>query len=57
MQLPPQTIRRVDVLPDGRFVGVLGELNPATGEPVDPAIQIHIVQHWFEELKRLVPTN
>ena len=41
---PPQTIRRVDVLPDGRFVGVLGELNPATGEPVDPAFQIHIVQ-------------
>ena len=54
---PPQTIRRVDVLPDGRFVGVLGELNPVTGEPVDPAFQIHIVQHWFEELKRLVPTN
>jgi Tol biopolymer transport system component len=39
-----------DIFPDGRFVMVRGP---------DPraAREIVIVQHWFEELKRLVPRN
>jgi len=39
-----------DVLPDGRFVMVRG---------ADPSgsREIVIVQNWFEELKRLVPTK
>ena len=41
---------RYDVLPDGRFVMIRGP---------DPnaAREIVVVQHWFEELKRLVPTR
>jgi Tol biopolymer transport system component len=39
-----------DVLPDGRFVMVRGADSFGAREIV-------IVQHWFEELKRLVPAN
>jgi len=39
-----------DILPDGRFVMVRG---------ADPSgsREIVLVQNWFEELKRLVPTK
>jgi hypothetical protein len=39
-----------DVAPDGRFVMI------RRGESAGPA-QINVVQNWFEELKRLVPTE
>ena len=39
-----------DVLPDGRFVMIRGADPTGTREIV-------LVQHWFEELKRLVPTK
>lgn len=38
-----------DVLPDGRFVMVRGADPSRSREFV-------LVQHWFDELKRLVPT-
>ncbi len=37
-----------DIAPDGRFLMIRS--NPAP-------IQINVVLNWFEELKRLVPTN
>ena len=41
-----------DISPDGeRFL----MLNP--GDEDLPATQISVLQNWFEELKRLVPTN
>lgn len=39
-----------DILPDGNFVMVRGADPTGTREIV-------LVQHWFEELKRLVPTK
>jgi len=44
-----------DVTPDGqRFVMVKEhEATPETAPPVS----VVVVQHWAEELKRLVPTN
>jgi eukaryotic-like serine/threonine-protein kinase len=47
--------RRIyDVLPDGRFVGLI---TPGSTAPVGAARQIHVVLNWFDELKRLVPVN
>jgi hypothetical protein len=40
-----------DVFPDGRFIMI----DP--GQSGSPAAQISLVQNWFEELKRLVPTR
>ncbi len=44
--------RNYDVAPDGRFLMLKGEdgAKPA-------AYRLHVVLNWFEELKRLVPTN
>jgi len=42
------------VLPDGRFVGLVAN---SAGTEADTAPQIRIVVNWFEELKRLVPTQ
>ncbi len=43
------------VAPDGsRFVAVFPEGVGIEGRPRE---QIVVVQHWFEELRRLVPTN
>jgi serine/threonine-protein kinase len=46
--------RSYDVAPDGRrFL-----LTPATEATTNPApAQMILVQHWFEELKRLVPSR
>jgi len=41
-----------DVAPDGRFLMI----KPSEGEQ-DGALRITVVQNWFEELQRLVPTN
>ncbi|MCZ6878887.1 MAG: hypothetical protein O7G29_12170 [Acidobacteria bacterium] len=48
----PPGLQYYDISPDGkRFVMLKeGELPEAQG-------QINVVQNWFEELKRLVPTN
>jgi serine/threonine-protein kinase len=45
--------RSYDVAPDGRFLLTLK--NEATTNP--PPAQMIFVQHWFEELKRLVPAK
>jgi len=43
--------RPYDVAPDGRLLMIKG------GDTQAPEIQINVVLNWFEELKRLVPTN
>jgi len=46
-------IGSLDISPDGRqFVGLMA----VRAEP-QPVTQIQLVDHWFEELARLVPTN
>ena len=48
---PPNQRRRHDIMPDGSgFLGV------GRGD-VANVNRIHIVQNWFEELRRLVPTD
>jgi eukaryotic-like serine/threonine-protein kinase len=47
--------RAYDILPDGRFVGLVAPADDAA--PAGPGTQIRVVTNWFEELKRLVPTN
>ena len=42
-----------DVAPDGRFL----MLKPSGRAAGAPQKNIIVVQNWFEELKRLVPTN
>jgi hypothetical protein len=45
--------RMYDVSPDGkRFLMIKQEVSPN-----QPAPRIVVVQHWVEELKRLVPTK
>jgi hypothetical protein len=46
--------RSYDVSPDGRRFLMIKEGGP--GGTASPASLV-VVQHWFEELKRLVPTN
>ncbi len=48
-----QTNRTYDVAPDGRFLMI----KAPTDDGSAPAEQIILVENWFEELKRLVPTN
>ncbi len=42
---------RYDVSPDGRFLKVVWV------QPTSPPNEITVVLNWFEELKRLVPTE
>ena len=50
----PTTVPYYDVSPDGqRFLMV----KPAEQTASSPLTQIVVVQNWFEELKRLVPTE
>ena len=44
-----------DLAPDGRFV-IIGSAQADAGASA-PAPSLILVQNWFEELKRLVPTN
>jgi hypothetical protein len=44
--------RAFDILPDGRFVGLIG-----SGTDSLAAIELRLVQNWFDELKQRVPTN
>ena len=46
--------RPYDIAPDGRFVIIHSGQTEAAG---DAASAMILVQNWFEELKRLVPTN
>jgi serine/threonine-protein kinase len=46
--------RPYDVAPDGRFLIIRNDQTEAGGGTVSNLI---VVQNWFEELKRLVPTN
>jgi Tol biopolymer transport system component len=54
LNVTPTSLLNHDVGPDGRFVTVV-EGTGRGGEA--PADQIVIVQHWFEELKRLAPVE
>jgi eukaryotic-like serine/threonine-protein kinase len=47
--------RAYDILPDGRFVGLIAP--GGVNSPVLPGNQIRVVLNFFEELKRLVPTK
>jgi len=51
--LPGIALPGFDVAPDGRFVFVQ---SPETPSPPAVAV-IQLVENWFEELKRLVPTG
>jgi eukaryotic-like serine/threonine-protein kinase len=48
--------RAYDILPDGRFIGVVPVSEPeSSGATTEP--QIRVVLNWFEELKARVPTK
>ena len=49
---PSLTGRNYDVTPDGRRFVMIKE-----SEQESASVQINVVLNWFEELKRLVPTN
>ena len=51
MLRPSTGNRPYDVTPDGRFVMI------RTGSGEDSSSNMILVQNWFEELKRLVPTQ
>ena len=46
--------RPYDIAPDGRFLIIRSAQTDIDG---GPASNLILVQNWFEELKRLVPTN
>ena len=48
--------RAHDILPDGRFVGLVDEAEPAGPQAITSPV-IRVVLNWHEELKRLVPTR
>ena len=45
--------RAYDVLPDGRFVGLIDASEPV-GSPANNTSEIRVVLNWFEELKARV---
>ena len=47
------TYREYDVLPDGRFITLL----PDQSGPAGVGPELRVILNWFDELKRLVPTN
>ena len=47
---PNTQARAYDVLPDGRFVGLI-EASEREGSPANNTSEIRIVLNWFEELK------
>jgi hypothetical protein len=50
-------MRAHDILPDGRFVGLIPDSGPNSSDLVSPGPEMRIVLNWFEELKRRVPVN
>ena len=54
----PNVERNYDILPDGRFLGVLDEAAAGGDRPPASAVpQIQVVVNWFEELRRLAPVK
>ncbi len=53
MVSPGNPGRTYDIAPDGRFLMIKGRFFEATAAPGG----LIVVQHWVEELKRLVPTK
>jgi eukaryotic-like serine/threonine-protein kinase len=51
----PNPARHYDVSPDGRRFLMIK--NSAEGDPNATPASMVVVEHWFEELKRRVPTN
>jgi hypothetical protein len=47
--------RQFDIAPDGTIISVVDSTQAPSGTPTAP--RIDVVINWFEELKRLVPTN
>lgn len=64
-QVPKQVLdfcaspmRAYDILPDGRFVGLVPAEEPeSTGAAAPPDAQMRVVLNWFEELKARVPVD
>src|SRR5262249_11089664 len=52
---PPSTRRAFDMMPDGRFLGVILGAGGQTG--AGPAPNIQVVLNWFTELQQRVPTR
>ena len=50
-----RTSHTYDVAPDGRFLMI--KTGATTDDGSAPTAQIVLVENWFEELKRLVPTD
>lgn len=51
-------MRVYDILPDGRFVGIVPPSELGTRGPVTVAApEFRIVLNWFDELKARVPVN
>ncbi len=48
---PDFSMRGFGVAPDGQHFAIIA------GNPDSPAREINVVLNWFEELKRLAPTN
>src|SRR5262245_36007536 len=53
-KMAPVIGKNFDMTPDGRFVGLA---TPSQSGGIVPTNQISVIQNWFEELKRLVPTK
>jgi Tol biopolymer transport system component len=54
-QLGPTSVRRAyDIMPDGKFVGLVQPGQTSAGTSADS--QIQVVLNWFEELKQRAPT-
>jgi eukaryotic-like serine/threonine-protein kinase len=49
----PDSVRSIDALPDGRFIGIVDLAQSESGELTAP--RINVVLNWTEELKRLAP--
>ena len=52
---PPGNERNWDMMPDGRFIGLIDAPPSQSGSP--SGRQINIVLNWFEELKEKVPVK
>lgn len=48
--------RGYDIMPDGRLIGLIAPQLAADAAGTAPP-EIRIVEHWTEELKRLVPVK
>jgi serine/threonine-protein kinase len=53
IQRGPPVERNIDILPDGRMVGMV----PSGSTGAASAAQIQLILNWFEELKTRVPTR